>query len=184
MISLEKLIDGSVTARNFDKLSRAVNHPTPQARVYNSGPPTISHNTTTALTFNSERFDHGDLHSTSSNTSRLTAPVAGLYSAAPVAGLYSVGANFRFAANATGQRYGALRVNGSTVIAEDMVLPGSAAVLPRLVLSTIWRLAAGDYVEVLAFQTSGGALDVETSSATSPEFWMVRLAGYENVGLE
>jgi hypothetical protein len=175
MISLEKLIDGSVTARNFDKLSRAVNHPTPQARVYNSGPPTISHNTTTALTFNSERFDHGDLHSTSSNTSRLTAPVAGLY---------SVGANFRFAANATGQRYGALRVNGSTVIAEDMVLPGSAAVLPRLVLSTIWRLAAGDYVEVLAFQTSGGALDVETSSATSPEFWMVRLAGYENVGLE
>lgn len=127
----------------------------PRANVYNNANQSISNATSTALTFNSERFDPAGMHSTVSNTSRLTIP-------ASEGGHYMVGCTFQFASNATGYRQGALLVNGSTVVA-IFNTPAVSGVQTRISLCTLYPLAAGDYVEVQVYQTSGGALNVETS---------------------
>lgn len=135
----------------------------PQARVFNSANITgIGSGSRVALTFNSERYDSGGLHS----AGRLTAPVAGVY---------TIGACVQFAANATGKRQLELQLNGSTLIEID----GRAAIgggEPTIChVGTDYQLAAGDYVEVTVVQTSGGALNIEAATAYSPEFWMTWL---------
>jgi hypothetical protein len=80
---------------------------TPRARVFRSTNQSISDSTATAITHDSERYDIGSLHSTSSNTSRLTVPAGG-------DGLWCVGGCAEFAANATGSRILDIWVNGST----------------------------------------------------------------------
>src|SRR5262249_39512672 len=114
-IALEQLHDGTTVDRNFQALASAVNPPLPQARVYNSAAISIANNTTTALTFDSERYDNGGLHSASANTDRLTVPITGLY---------AFGACIQWASNATGIRLFALTVNGTTVV-EDLRAPMS-----------------------------------------------------------
>lgn len=154
-------------------IERAIRHPVPQARAFNSV--AISHTTSgteQVVTFDSERYDSGGLHSTSVNTSRLTAPITGLY---------SVGACVRFASNATGYRYIYLRLNGTTVLGAD-IRPAASSVATVVPLMVDYQLTAGDYVEVVANQLSGGALNMETGSGT-PEFWMHRVAGFVNAGV-
>lgn len=136
----------------------------PTCRVYNSA--NISHTTSgtaQALTFNSERYDVSSMHSTSSNTGRITIPTNW-------AGKYSVGASVGFASNATGYRQISIRLNGTT----DIVFHNTNAIsglVTRLSCSTIYEFAAGDYIEVFANQTSGGALDVLAQGNHTPEFY-------------
>lgn len=167
--------DGEAVQQNFDGISAAVNPPVPQARVYNSAALSIVNGGAgTFLTFDSERYDNGALHSTTSDTGRLTAPVTGLY---------DIGASVDFAANSTGYRQIALRLNGATFIAAQM---GNAVASPQahqVQVSTQYHLTAGDYVEVRATQGSGGALNITAVGNYSPEFWMTRLAGFTNAGL-
>lgn len=135
----------------------------PQARVYSSG--AFSHNSSgnvLAITFDSERWDwhpagYTEQHSTSSNTSRLTCRVAGLY---------EIGGWLAWDTNTTGVRYGYLRLNGSTTLAIEGGLSATAAGGYYMNLSTLWRLSVGDYVELAAFQNSGGTRTIDT-----PEFW-------------
>lgn len=155
---------------NFDALAKQFPVDTtnqsrvPSCRVYNDAALSINDSTATALTFNSERYDNGtstEQHSTSSDTGRLTCRVPGLY---------SIGAAVNFASNSTGQRYVALRANGTTTIALDQ-RPASTTVAACTPFAQ-WRLAVGDYVDVVVFQSSGGALNVESNSGYSPElFW-------------
>lgn len=137
----------------------------PQARAFNSANISIPNNAVTALTFDSERHDTGALHSTSSNTGRLTAPSAGLY---------AIGACVRWNPTGGGTRQLYLRLNGATFIAEQVGdFTSGAAVMQTI--ETQYRLAATDYVEVVVLQQSGGALNVLAFGNTSPEFWMARL---------
>lgn len=138
----------------------------PRARVYNSAALSIPNGLVTALTFNSERYDTDNIHSTSSNTSRLTATTAGTY---------LIIANVSFASNTTGERVCRIRLNGTTTIGNVAAAPVTGDSTTQSV-STQYALAAGDYVEVEAFQTSGGALNVEANANYSPEFSMIRLA--------
>jgi hypothetical protein len=135
----------------------------PHARVYNSV--AISHTTSgswQALTFDSERVDVGACHSIVSNTSRLTVPSGG-------GGWYDIGGSIEWASNATGTRSIGIRLNGATFLAAPKVAALSTT-LPQSV-STKYQLAAGDYVELMAVQDSGGALNVAASGDYSPEFW-------------
>jgi len=137
------------------------------ARVYNSA--TISHATSGAnqtLTFNSERYDDADYHSTVSNTSRLTVPQPGRY---------LVGGCVAFAANATGVRALTLRVNNTSsfAIQNTIALTGGNATI--LQVEAVYELAAGDYVELLAYQDSGAALNLTAAGNYAPEFWISRL---------
>ena len=132
------------------------------ARVYNDAAESIAPGAT-ALTFNSERYDNGGLHSTASNTSRLTAQKAGKY---------SITGHAQFAANATGVRGLWLRLNGATLIA-GLYVPSVGAVLSSVLsVETVYHLAGTDYVELLAYQDSGGDLSVQVAANYSPEFAM------------
>lgn len=171
---LEVIGDGSIADRNFRNLAKDMSPPVPQARVFNSANISIADSTFTALTFDSERYDNGSLHDTGANTSRLTAPITGLY---------AIGACLQWAASAAGRRQARLRLNGTAYI--DMIehAPSAAGATTVQDPGTDYRLTAGDYVEVVVFQSSGGALNVEAAANYSPEFWMHRVGGYVNQGV-
>lgn len=142
----------------------------PQARVYNSA--TISHATTAAfqaLTFDSERYDMvpagvSEQHSTSTNTSRLTCRVPGVY---------SISGAVQFAANATGNRGLRIRLNGATALAGHIQPAATGGDVSEVAIETHYRLVVGDYVELMAYQSSGAALNVNAATDQSPVFGFV-----------
>lgn len=138
------------------------------ARVYNNADLTILDNTNTILTFNSERFDTDGMHSTVSNTSRLTVTRAGKYL---IIGLV------RWTLTTGGRRVVSIKQNGATYIGRSEI--GSAAdatAEPGQIVSAIYDLALTDYVELEVFQNRGGSLNVRSVGNTSPEFMMFRVA--------
>jgi len=153
---------GGAASPTFRALAQADLPQMDGVRVYNSADLSINNDSFTVLTFDSERYDRGNLHSTSSLTSRLTAARAGIY---PITG------HIRFAGNAAGVRYLGVLLNGATVIAQQGALnaAGSADILS---VSTLYYLNAGDYVELQAYQNSGGLLSVTATGNKSPEFAM------------
>ena len=138
----------------------------PAARVYNSANISIPNATLTALTFNSERFDNDSIHSTASNTSRLTATTAGVY---------SISGNFTMAPLGSGIGLIGVRLNGSLIIAYQRFAGITATNLIQAIQTT-YKLAAGDYVELIAHQDSGSALNVIAASNYSPEFSMHKVS--------
>jgi hypothetical protein len=120
----------------------------------------------TTLTFSVETYDPLDMHSTTVDTSRLVAPIAGVY---------AITANVPWRASGGGtQRYVSIRPNGGTIdIATNQVPPvGSASQFTVQTLTSQTRLNAGDYVEVKVLQDSGGTLNV----ANNVSFQMTWLA--------
>jgi hypothetical protein len=132
------------------------------ARVYRTTNQTLVSNTFTAISFDAERFDNDTIHDNVTNNSRLTCRTAGKY---------LIGANLIFAVDATGAREGILRVNGTLLIA-GVSAPAVAVINNYVNVNCIYDLAVGDYVELLAFQSTAGNLDVVALSPLSPEFWM------------
>lgn len=133
------------------------------AKAYNSVVQSLANNTDTALTLDSEEYDTDAIHDTATNTSRLTVP-------AGKAGKWRFRYHtFSSATNATGIRATYLRKNGTTKIrgSNDRRV-GSTAVNPTLEGGADIELIAGDYVEVIGFQNSGGALDFGFADATNP----------------
>jgi len=133
------------------------------ARVYNNADISIPNSVDTALTFNSERWDTDGLHSTVTNTSRLTCTRAGKY---------IITGCIEFAANATGSRGAFIMLNGTTEINRANAVVSSASYPTRLIPTCIYNLAVGNYVELYVAQLSGGALNVVYTAQRSPEFSM------------
>lgn len=127
----------------------------PKCRAYHSTTQSLTTATLTALAFNSERWNTDTMHNTVTNNSRLTCKTAGLY---------RITAHVQFATNATGERTVHLRVNGLVFIASQGGAPNpTAGNATNITVSDEYPLAVNDYVEVLAFQASGGALNVNAS---------------------
>lgn len=160
--------NGSVLIADSTKLAGVSWSPTISCRVFNSANISVANNTVVALTFDSERWDTATLHDTSTNPSRITITEPGLY---------IIGAGIAYAANATGRRGLLIRRNGSITSLDETVLAVAGGFETRMSGSTLINLVAGDYVELLAFQTSGSALDVLALTEFSPEFWAIRLSG-------
>ncbi|MAF43780.1 MAG: hypothetical protein CMI54_06400 [Parcubacteria group bacterium] len=135
----------------------------PAVRVYNSANIELANTTMTALTFDSERFDTDAMHSTASNTSRLTCVTAGKY---------LITANISFLGDTTGGRKVYLRINGDTYIAMQNA-QNLASEAVDIECSTLYAMSATDYAEVVVIQSSGAALDVDNNNQQSPEFSMV-----------
>ena len=136
-----------------------------RVRVYHNANQSIANTTATALAFNSERFDSGSYHSTSSNTSRLTLG----------AGTWLFGGCAQWASNGTGQRrlytvFGGGSNDGCFV----NQTPISGDVTVQAVVGT-QQLVGGDYAELYGYQSSGGALNVEYAPSYSPEFWALKV---------
>ena len=123
----------------------------PAVRVSRSAGELIPDNHFTALTFDTEDYDTADLHSTTTDTSRLTAPVAGIY---------RVSALLNWNENPNGDRVVVLARNGffgsPPVQNQQQGIPDRPVTAE---VSTEIKLAAGDYVEWIVFQRSGGPLN-------------------------
>ena len=116
------------------------------------------------LTFNSERYDGDNIHSTSTNPSQLVCQTAGIY---------HIGGCVEWPVDSGAGRLNLqLRVNGSIVIAASLAY-GSAATTAHQVVSCDWFLNQGDYVEFLAGSQSD--LTIQSTADMSPEFWMHRV---------
>ena len=163
----------SWTAAKANQLENGINDVSyaPAVRVYHNAAQSITTSgTPQALAFNSERYDQAGnaadtQHDTSTNNSRLTCRYAGVY---------SISGTAEFASNSTGFRSLLIRVNGTTFIANQSTAALSGVATP-LAVETKYSLAVNDYVELVANQTSGGALNVNSSGNYSPEFAMSRV---------
>lgn len=122
---------------------------------YNLGSQTISNNTFTALTFDSEVFDTDGFHSTSSNTSRITIPSG-------KGGYYLIRSATQIQNNATGERLMRFYKNGSFADPQFRLGFDSDGHASQI-LVTWMNLASGDYIECFVLQNSGGNLNYDPS---------------------
>jgi hypothetical protein len=136
----------------------------PRATLYMSSSVSLSNNTWTLVTWDGEYQDEdtSPMHSTSSNTSRLTAITPGRY---------EVSVRAYFAANATGTRGINVTPNGAgTRDVDNAALSDSfwaaANSTNQLVTATFeWLASANDYIELWVIQSSGGALNLVGSGS-------------------
>lgn len=127
------------------------------ARVYHSTTQAATNGAPLILAFDSESYDTDEMHSPSpADNSRLTIRTAGVY---------LLTAQVDFASNATGVRAAYIVVGGTLQVGG---LASAAVAIDQPVTATAQvELAADDYVEVMALQTSGGSLNVLASSSFS-----------------
>jgi hypothetical protein len=153
-----EVIDGSL---GTTELSSAI----PAARVTNSVDESMRDRIGEALPFDSERYDTADMHTTTNN-SRLTAPVEGIY---------AVSASVTWAADPDGSRFVGLKRNGDTFVAAQTQPALTGTPTDQEVAHQMF-LREGDYVEVRAHQSSNNRLAIIKFQETSPEFAMTWLA--------
>ncbi len=128
-----------------------------------TGEQVIPDGAATAVTWSDESFDTAGAHSTTTNTSRLTAPAAGVY---------VITGNLHWQGTTGGERRAIVRLNGTTVIAIVRTAQDAANEQFQSV-TTIWNMQAGDYVELVAFQDAGlGGTSIATGSASTSNFGM------------
>ncbi len=142
-----------------DALNFALNPP--RAEVRQGSAQAIPNNSSTSVTFNVKDLDEnvaGEAqHDTSTNNSRFTAVYAGWYLCSGAV---------CFAANATGVRITQWAVNGSVQNGTDVeisAVSGAVTIVPARTRKLY--LAIGDYVELRAFQNSGGSLNTGVTTS-------------------
>lgn len=120
----------------------------------------------TAVNFDTEVIDTDSQHSTVSNTSRVVIGTT--------LGWYRCSGVVTFSGSATGSRYGAkLALNGTDVNgAQNLFANYSSSVQQTASLAAIFvqSTLSTDYVELLGFQSSGGAMNTQITSALRPCF--------------
>lgn len=110
----------------------------------------VANNTSVAMTADEESFDNDSMHSTASNTSRITIQTAGRYLCL---------AKVDFAPDADGHRVLRIMKNGATNY--DLLTVASPTAVTGTILSGAQSLvlSAGDYLECIAAHTAGAALN-------------------------
>lgn len=130
----------------------ASGNPKPMVRAFNSTAQNIATATWTSMTLNSESYDVGGLHSTATNTSRLTIPAGG-------GGVYIVTAHIGFTASSGGAgRLLRVYLNGASTLGAQVFCAPSATHAGTLTTTVQYKLAVGDYVECQVYQDTGGIL--------------------------
>ena len=90
-------------------------------------------------------------------------------------GIYVIVGQLRWAANVNGVREVSILLNGTTQIANVSHINLSADYIYANVTTT-YKLTVGNFVELSAYQNSGGNLNIDSRTYRSPEFSMVRVA--------
>jgi hypothetical protein len=117
-----------------------------------------SNNTATAISFNNEIFDTDGFHDNSTNNTRITIPSG-------KGGKYLLIGQINYNPNATGLRIVKFHKNGSLFSLPVISASAAATDSTNVTASTIVAVSAGDYVELVAQQTSGGSLDIGVSTS-------------------
>lgn len=147
------------------ELTRIDNPPLAQLR--QTVAQTLTNNAWTAINLQTEDIDTSNGHSTITNISRYTAPKAGKYELA---------GGVAYAGSAAGQRWSRWAKNGVDLPGSGANMDATAAGQALLVARTILVvLAAGDYIELQALQSSGGNLDTYVGVAYAQSTMTVRL---------
>lgn len=118
----------------------------------------IANTTTTNVGWDLEVADTDGAHSTVTNSDRFTCQTAGLYE--NVVAIPWVG-------NATGVREINFGVNGVSSYAGSRLVPTAAVSFVNSASKPL-PLSVGDYVNVKAWQSSGGALSIDQTFASGP----------------
>lgn len=118
----------------------------PACSVFNSGAQSVASSTNTILTADSEREDNDSMHSTVTNTSRITVQTAGRY-------LFI--ANVQFQDNTGTRVVTDFLQNGATIVGGDVSVAVGGGTDDRKSICRLWRMAATDYMEVRVNQNSG-----------------------------
>jgi hypothetical protein len=113
----------------------------------------------TKVNFNTEDYDTDGFHDNSVNNSRITIPSG-------KGGYYFVYGFVSFDANTTGRRIVYLTKNNATLIQNNGFSVATNTQYPALDIGIALNLAAGDYLELEAYQSSGGSLNLNNDSTT------------------
>jgi hypothetical protein len=135
----------------------------PQVSATNSATQSIADGTVTDLAFDTNEFDTAGLHSTTTNTSRLTAPIAGVY---------EVNLSGRWSPSATGDRFLAIEKNGRGYSASTRIGAAPGGATTDQSISTLIKLGAGEFVSAVAYQASGAALTIGNMGGDPTRFSM------------
>lgn len=158
-VTSSKIEDGTIFVSDFAKLphviaSRSTTQSVPEGALG------------AEVGFDTEEYETGpgEIHSTSTKNGRFFAPVAGIY---------TVDASVTWAANATGWRRlqlwkgtpgsGAIPIDSEAAVATDT--QPAVGVSQGQVISQQVHLDAGQWLDVKAAQSSGGALNLEAGSS-------------------
>jgi hypothetical protein len=141
----------------------------PQCQAYDTTGLTLTTGVAATVPLGAENYDEpqpGDspMHDNTTNNSRITIRTTGKY---------QIDAYVCFAANATGARRVEVVKNGAASIVTNSQ-PATPTVSTTIQASKTVPLSAGDYIEMQAYQTSGGNLALNTS-APGPSTLTVRL---------
>ena len=133
--------------------------------VYRTAAQSIATATDTSIQFDNEHYDTADMHDNAVNNTRLICKKDGVY---------HIEACVSFDAHSTGTRYILFRLNGTTEIARHIHSQQDSPAIHVLSLGRHYMLSVGDYVELRAYQASGGDLNVRVLSSgnASPTFSM------------
>jgi hypothetical protein len=137
----------------------------PAARATNSAPVPIPDSVITALPLDAESFDTANLHSNTVDNTRLTAPIDGIY---------VIGGHVSWPSG-TGDRAIFLAVTAGITFARVAATSGPAyGAEAKQTVSAVYKLNAGDYVELEAQQASGLTESIQkTDSSPSLEMTWV-----------
>jgi hypothetical protein len=123
--------------------------------IYGTSNPSIANNTLTTISFGAELFDSDNFHDNTTNNSRITIP-------AGKAGKYLITGASSFVSNSTGIRSIRFYKNGSLIY--NYVIQAGTVTNTFQNISYLADLAVNDYIELIAYQTSGGALTMTNDS--------------------
>lgn len=127
-------------------------------RAYNSANiSTAGSGATVPLTFDSESFDTDTMHSTSSNTGRITIQHTGIY---------VVGCHIEWGTVGAGTSRVSLRANGVTFLASYQ----EYNVTNMMEATTLRPFRAGEYVECTVSHQDAASANVNRTASSSPEF--------------
>lgn len=153
--SLPSVSTGDVyTASAHNNVITTLNNHTvpPACAVYHTAAQSVPNATWTTVLFNSEYYDTDAMHDTATNTSRITISTTGIY---------LLTANILFDIGGTGNRQVDFMKNGSGFIYRGQTTNNiSASFFTDVSTSTMMSLTAGDYMEVIVYQTNGAALNI------------------------
>ena len=121
-----------------------------------------ANNTATVVTFDTEVVDDLGACDLVTHATRLTAPSTGWY---------QMDAHAIFASTTSGREAMQIRKNGATELTGASKVPSATDGQPELHCSCARHLTQGDYIELLAIQSSGGALNLSTA-----ELYMLRMS--------
>lgn len=137
------------------------------AHAYATSAQTLPHATVTAITLDAENFDTDSFHDNATNNTRFTIPSDGAYDIAGQVAFSSTGSS-------GSTRIARIRLNGTDTLVDTAYAGTTDGV--RVPVATKESLTAGDYIELVAYQTSGGG-SLDTLSGREYTFLSISRIG-------